>query len=766
MSAATGTTATTDSNARRAARPASRVDAAQLPATLCLAGLTVATVVSLCRVFADWGYLRDMLIVALGTHAVAAALRLARANLLIALPTLLLAIIGLLSAVYYGDTLNGPLPGSRTFELMRIDLRLVIEQFPTAIAPVPSIGNYAVAAAAAVALCAALSDTFAFRALGHLEAVVPAGVVFIFTAALGTDRHRVAVSAVWIAMALLTVAVLRFRQTSEEATWMGGRRMRLAAAVPAVMVTFGLTAVVAATVAPRLPGAGEKALIDTRNRQGSVTEVLSPLVDLGAQMRNRGNLEAFTVESSDGAHYWRTYASSDFDGRTWVPVEEDLFEMGDRSDSVLLPGSRTQQSFRILALSGHTVPAAYRPVAVSPSDVLWTEGTQMLVLPDVNLERGDRIAVESIVPRPSVDMLRAATVANAPAGNLDLPGGLPQIARDAAVEATQGATTPYDKALALQNWFRDNFTYDLDVQYGNSYDATDAFLRGRSGFCQHFAGTFGVMARYLGLPTRMAVGYTPGDLRADGLYHVYGRHGHAWPEVWFDGIGWVAFEPTPGRGSPDSVDYTGVAPAQFAGSVDGGNGTPQTTPATVPPRDGGDPDAATTVPGGGRPGSTGVTTTAVAGSVGGGSTSSGSGLPWVVAGLITALLAWMLIAPRIIRSVGRRHQHSARERVIGAWQRTLGTLSLAGAPPVAGETPLEYAATAERATGADHRALRELAVHVTRAVYSTRDIDEQAATRCELLSSEIDSVCRDRTPTSVRLRALVDPRLMRRRFAN
>ena len=63
-------------------------------------------------------------------------------------------------------------------------------------------------------------------------------------------------------------------------------------------------------------------------------------------------------------------------------------------------------------------------------------------------------------------------------------------------------------------------------------------------------------------------------------------------------------------------------------------------------------------------------------------------------------------------------------------------------------------------------ALRELAVHVTRAVYSTRDIDEQAATRCELLSSEIDSVCRDRTPTSVRLRALVDPRLMRRRFAN
>ena len=99
-------------------------------------------------------------------------------------------------------------------------------------------------------------------------------------------------------------------------------------------------------------------------------------------------------------------------------------------------------------------------------------------------------------------------------------------------------STPFEKALALQNWFR-SFNYDLDVQYGNSYDAIEAFLRGRSGFCQQFAGTFGVMARYLGLPTRMAVGYTPGDLGSDGLFHVYGRHAHAWPEVWFDGIGWV-----------------------------------------------------------------------------------------------------------------------------------------------------------------------------------------------------------------------------------
>ncbi len=744
--------------------PAGRMRAVQLPATLCVAALTAATVISMCRVFADWGYLGDMLLVALGTHVVAALLRVAKAHVIIAMPALMLTIIELMAVVYYADTLNGPLPGSRTFALMRVDLRLVIDQFPTAVAPVPSVGSYAVVAAAAIAICAALADTFAFRAMGRIEAIVPTGVVFLFTAALGVDRQRVTVSALWIGVAMLTVAVLRFRHTVDEAAWMGARRLGLAAALPAIVATFGLTAVVAAAVAPRLPGAGEKALVDTRNRAGSVTGVLSPLVDIGAQLRNRGNLELFTVASSDGPHYWRMFASSQYDNGKWTPADEDLDEMGDRTAEVLLPGPSTLQTITILGLRGHYVPAAYRAVSVSPDDVLWTEATQMVFLPDVSLAKGDRIAIASIVPHPSLDLLRSATVNNAPAHSLDLPGGLPGIASEQALAATAGATNPFDKALALQNWFRDNFIYDVDVQLGNSADAIEAFLRGRSGFCQQFAGTFAVMARYLGLPTRLAVGYTPGELGSDGLFHVYGRNAHAWPEVWFDGIGWVAFEPTPGRGSPDSVGYTGLDPDQASGN-DGGGSAPPPSPASVPLQNGGDPEASTTVPGGGRPGGEGGGTTVAVVSATGGRPGPGSGVGWVVAGLIAALLVWMVAAPRVMRSLVHRHDRSQRDRVISAWQRTLAALSFAGAPPVAGATPLEYADQAERATGVDHRALRELAVHVTRAVYSPRDIDEQAAARCELLSGEIDGLCRDRTPTSVRLKALVDPRLMRRRFA-
>lgn len=741
------------------AAPGDRLRAAQLPATLCLTALSAVTVVSLCRVFPDWVFLRSMLMVTTGTHVLAAMMRYWRVPALVAFPLLLAAIAELISLVYYRDTLAGPFPGGRTLELMQIDLRLVIDQFPTAVAPVPSEGSYAVVTAIIIALCAALADTFAFRAMGRLEAVVPTAVVFIFTAALGTERHRVSVAAAWVAIALLTVAVLRFRHTSEEAAWVGARRLHLIAALPAIVATFGLTAVVAAAVAPRLPGAGEKALIDTRNREGSVTEVLSPLVDIGAELRNRGNLELFTVRSSDGPHYWRAIGVPRFDGGLWQPAEEDLAPLPEIIDS---DQPLTVQDITIVRMGGPLVPAAFTPVAVQPPQVFFAEGTQTLVLPDQNLQEGDQIRIISVVPRPSDAQLRAATVQNFPAGSLDLPSGVPDSARSLAQEVTASATTPFDKAVALQNWFRTNFTYDLNVQLGNSNDAIDAFLRERRGFCQQFAGTFAVMARAIGLPARVAVGYTPGELGADGLYHVYGRHAHSWAEVWFDGIGWVPFEPTPGRGSPDAVGYSGVEPQQAVGDGDT-TGTQQTTPTTLVPVQVVDPDASTTVPGG-SPGQA-VTTTTVA-SVGTGGGSSGLGRTGlVVVAIIVLLVGWMVFAPRAIRALALRRQRTNSDRVVAAWQRTLGSLSLVGAPHVGGATPIEYAAATERTIGLGYPEIQELALHVTRAVYAPQEVPAQVANRCDTLCADVDSVCRNRAPLRARLQAMVDPRLMRRRFA-
>ena len=143
--------------------------------------------------------------------------------------------------------------------------------------------------------------------------------------------------------------------------------------------------------------------------------------------------------------------------------------------------------------------------------------------------------------------------------------------------------TPYDKALALQNYFRDGFTYDESVNYSDDADPVAAFLVDRAGFCQQFASTYALMARSIGLASRVAVGFTPGDpldpsrrpeagsdLRGAPVadFVVRGRHAHAWPEVYFDKVGWVPFEPTPGRGNPQAVDYTGVAPEQATAPVE------------------------------------------------------------------------------------------------------------------------------------------------------------------------------------------------------
>src|SRR5207249_2988050 len=88
---------------------------------------------------------------------------------------------------------------------------------------------------------------------------------------------------------------------------------------------------------------------------------------------------------------------------------------------------------------------------------------------------------------------------------------------------------------------------------GGSVDALDDFLFGsRRGYCEQFAGAYAALARSVGLPTRVAVGFTPGTYdEATGVWRVTTREAHAWPEVYLSGVGWTAFEPTPGRVLPD-----------------------------------------------------------------------------------------------------------------------------------------------------------------------------------------------------------------------
>jgi transglutaminase-like putative cysteine protease len=132
---------------------------------------------------------------------------------------------------------------------------------------------------------------------------------------------------------------------------------------------------------------------------------------------------------------------------------------------------------------------------------------------------------------------------------LDAPGLTDRVAGLAA-ELTAGLATPYEKAAALARFLHSNdqFTYAVSAPApGPDQDLVDFFLfdpAGRTGYCQYYASAMVVMARSLGIPARVAVGFAPGERQEDGTYLVREENAHAWAEVYFPGYGWQIFEPT------------------------------------------------------------------------------------------------------------------------------------------------------------------------------------------------------------------------------
>jgi transglutaminase-like putative cysteine protease len=123
----------------------------------------------------------------------------------------------------------------------------------------------------------------------------------------------------------------------------------------------------------------------------------------------------------------------------------------------------------------------------------------------------------------------------------------------AAEDVAQGATNPYAATVAIEVWLRSSggFSYDEHPPQVPGMPPLVAFVtRTQSGYCQHFAGAMALMLRYLGIPARVAAGFTSGAYDADrATWRVNDRNAHTWVEVWFDHYGWLPFDPTPGRGN-------------------------------------------------------------------------------------------------------------------------------------------------------------------------------------------------------------------------
>ena len=297
----------------------------------------------------------------------------------------------------------------------------------------------------------------------------------------------------------------------------------------------------------------------------SPTVPVDPLVDIRSRLVNRGNIELFTV-STDTPRYLGLTSLAVFDGTRWLPLTEDLRPADGPLADAGASSASVVEDITIGKLAGQLAPAARTPTAAVSGggrNLQWANTAGALFV-DGGLEPDFKYQVTSADIDPSPDALRQATANGADPVYYTLADSVPNEVSALAQQVTAQATTPYDQARALQDWFRTNFIYSLTVQRGHSNDAMINFLSIRKGYCEQFSGTFAAMARSLGLPTRVVVGFTPGQLHADGLYHVAGLDAHAWDEVWFDGYGWILFDPTPGRGAPGAEQHTGALAAQQA----------------------------------------------------------------------------------------------------------------------------------------------------------------------------------------------------------
>ncbi|MCD9622461.1 DUF3488 and transglutaminase-like domain-containing protein [Rhabdothermincola salaria] len=764
----------------RPARPARR--GADRPphllgAEVALGALTAAGVYGFARIFDSFDFLWPLLVIAGAVHVLSAVLR--RRGVGIALSFLAVAAAWVLVAtwLFFRETTFALVPTPSTLDAARLELDRSWSAFSELVAPAPVLTGFVVAAALAVGVGAFLADWAAFRLWSSRDAVVPSLTLFVFATLLAGGRQRVASAVVYVAAALVFALLHRVVRLERSNGWVTSERATGGRALLGVGVVIVAMALVAGVLlGPRLPGADSDAIVDWRGLQeddGRVT--VSPLVDIRSRLVQRSESEVFQVSSPVPA-YWRMTALDDFDGVIWRSsgtydrVQNRLPVPSFPSRSV----EQVDQEFRIQSLSTLWLPAAAVPVGVSADlPVSYQAETSTLIVdPDLADADGASYTVESLVPTWSAEQLQRADPAlpDSVGDALDLPEDFPEVASATAREvvAAAGATTRYEQVLALQDFFRTSggFTYDLEVDSGHSGNAIVAFLENRRGYCEQFAGTFAAMARSLGIPARVAVGFTWGDElgtdEAEGTttFQVRGRNAHAWPEVYLGEYGWVPFEPTPGRGAPNAEAYTGQSASQVAPATGGTEPTPpegaegEPAPPVTPET----PDS--------LPGEEAGDVLNSEGAAGADTTSGRGGagtLALAVVLLLAAAAGYLALVPGRRALTQRRRRHAAHgdpsAEIRVTWREVADDLALARLSPRPGETHAETASRVSAALPDQAAALHRLADAADTAAYAPNGPDQALADAARADAGEVRACVAERLPRWRRWLAALDPRL-------
>lgn len=400
-------------------------------------------------------------------------------------------------------------------------------------------------------------------------------------------------------------------------------------------------------------------------------------------------------------------------------------------------GTRRVTEVQIGDFASEWLPAPYAPLsfdaegdwgfALDTLDVMALEGPGRS-----SATRGLRYTVTSLDVRPDDALLATAgtSLDDGRQEQIELPLVVSDDVRELALTVTEGTRTAGAQALAIQRWLTsDAFTYSLaaDTGSGDGIATIEDFLfHSRSGYCEQFAGAMAILARELGIPSRLAVGFVPGTHDPDtGAWELTARDLHTWPELWLDGYGWVAFEPTPARGGSNVPDPS-VSPSATPTAVPTPAGAPTPTPtptAAATPQ----PTAAP-VPGQGAGADVGV---------------------WWLLGLVLAIAALALAAPRALRVRRRRRRLAgtgdARTNTLDAWDEVRESVTDAALPWPAGSPRFAAAALADRLGDADaSAALERLAVAAERALFDVPGVYDGSGSWAEEVQLVLTALARQR----------------------
>jgi transglutaminase-like putative cysteine protease len=666
-------------------------------------------------------------------------LRLIRTPPLLVLVAQLVVLVEAL-AIGYGHSLKfGVIPTGKTVSGISDLVSKGIDISQRYAAPAPANAGLVLMVVFAIALVAASVDALAVG-IGRIPlaglpllalytvpvAALPKGIPFVFFLpgaacyiALLTADERDRLSH-WGQLATRTAAE-QSRGVDLSALRGTGRRI-------------GLAALSLAVVVPVFVPAFSVSLLD-RNRAGGIggsgangptLGFDDPMVSLASSLRRKNPVDLLDV-ASDGVtpQYLRLAVLDQPHPNNWShqPVDQaDTIDL-----RTVLPGPtglglgvRTVPHTMVVSLTRNFPSnSSWLPV---PFDAHFVDaGDKFGFVPsDETVDVRDRSALRSLPPYqvsyseldPTEQQLRDSGPAPAQIRQRygDVPGGVPAIVGSTARQVTATGRTPYEKALLLQGFFRDRgaFTYDTSAAYGYGYDAMSAFLIQRRGFCQHFAATMAMMARTLKIPSRVVVGFLSSSAKDSAGHFVFTSHDvHSWPELYFAGVGWVRFEPTPRSNAP----FPAYAPRTAAPNPS--TAQPSTTSLH-------DPLASRSVL------QHGASSATSDGTNGGGPGGSLPSTPWlVVIGLgllagVPALSRWGLRRTRMSRPLDDAAAAEA------AWTELRDSMLDLRLPWTGSMTPRARERSVAQLLGRDPdalQALQRLARSVERARYADRVID-------------------------------------------